>query len=78
MKAPGGIGRRDFMKAGTGVLSAGFMLAGAAAKAAGLQGSAEEYSVKFYPFTEWPTSDTCWSLSVGPDGRIYAAACAAS
>ena len=33
------------------------------------------YVVKWYPFTEHPTSDSCWSLSTGPDGRIYAAAC---
>jgi hypothetical protein len=75
MRRPG-IGRRDFMKTGTGVLSAGFMLAGAAEKTAGQQSSTEEYSVKWYPFDGWPDSDTCWSLSVGPDGRIYAAACA--
>jgi hypothetical protein len=31
--------------------------------------------VKWYQFTEHPQSDSCWSLSVGPDGRIYAAAC---
>ena len=45
MKGPG-IGRREFMQAGTGVLSAGLMLAGAAGKAAGQQGGAEEYPVK--------------------------------
>jgi len=33
------------------------------------------YEVTWYPFTEHPHSDSCWSLSVGPDGRIYAAAC---
>lgn len=33
------------------------------------------YNVSWYPFTEYPKSDSCWSLSVGPDGRIYAAAC---
>jgi hypothetical protein len=33
-------------------------------------------TVKWYQFTEHPNSDSCWSLSVGPDGRIYAAACA--
>jgi hypothetical protein len=32
--------------------------------------------VSWYQFTEHPDSDSCWSLSVGPDGRIYAAACA--
>ena len=36
------------------------------------------YAAKWYPFTGHPDSDTCWSLSVGPDGRIYAAACAES
>ena len=34
------------------------------------------YQVQFYPFSEHPNSDTCWSLSAGPEGRIYAAACA--
>lgn len=34
------------------------------------------YRVHWHPFAEHPTSDSCWSLSVGPDGRIYAAACA--
>ncbi len=74
MKGPGGIGRREFMQAGTGVLSAGLMLAGAAGKAAGQQGGAE-YGVKWYPFDKYSVSDRCWALSVGPDGRIYASAC---
>lgn len=30
---------------------------------------------KFYRFDAYPVSDSCWSLSAGPDGRIYAAAC---
>ena len=30
---------------------------------------------KFYPFDQIPVCDSCWSLSAGPDGRIYAAAC---
>jgi len=34
------------------------------------------YKVTWYQFTEHPDSDSCWSLSTGPDGRIYAAACA--
>ena len=38
--------------------------------------SSSAYPVSWYPFTEHPESDSCWSLSVGPDGRIYAAACA--
>ncbi|MFH1743420.1 MAG: hypothetical protein ABIH23_30825 [bacterium] len=33
------------------------------------------YKSKYYSFSEHPDSDSCWSLSVGPDGRIYAAAC---
>ena len=34
------------------------------------------YEVRWYPFDQHPVSDSCWSLSVGPDGRIYAASCA--
>ncbi|MBN1348441.1 hypothetical protein JXJ21_03465 [candidate division KSB1 bacterium] len=30
---------------------------------------------RFFPFDQVPISDSCWSLSTGPDGRIYAAAC---
>ena len=33
------------------------------------------YKTVWYPFAEHPESDSCWSLSVGPDGRIYAASC---
>lgn len=33
------------------------------------------YETKWYGFEEHPKSDSCWSLSTGPDGRIYAAAC---
>ena len=29
----------------------------------------------FYPFEREPMPDSCWSLSAGPDGRIYAASC---
>ena len=62
------IRRRDFV---AGAL-AGLAVPAAASAAPG------GYAVKFYPFTQHPDSDTCWSLSVGPDGRIYAAACAES
>jgi hypothetical protein len=70
-----GIKRRDFLKIGGGILSAtaiGFdpLNLSAATAIAG-----EPYSCKFYPFTGAPDSDTCWSLSVGPDGLIYASAC---
>ena len=34
------------------------------------------YDLTWYEFTGHPGSDACWSLSVGPDGRIYAASCA--
>ncbi len=37
--------------------------------------SRREFTVHFYPFSGHPNSDTCWSLSAGPEGRIYAAAC---
>jgi len=29
----------------------------------------------FYEFSDVPVSDSCWSLSSGPDGRIYVAVC---
>jgi len=34
------------------------------------------YKVFWHQFTGHPKSDSCWSLSTGPDGRIYIAACA--
>ncbi|HVX66980.1 MAG TPA: hypothetical protein VHA11_10280 [Bryobacteraceae bacterium] len=70
-----GIGRRSFLEAGTSLLTAGLAAAGSPRAHAE---SARPYAVKWYPFTEHPESDTCWSLSVGPDGRIYAASCAES
>jgi len=36
---------------------------------------ATRYKTTWYEFSGHPESDTCWSLSTGPDGRIYAAAC---
>ncbi|OGV60740.1 MAG: hypothetical protein A2498_16955 [Lentisphaerae bacterium RIFOXYC12_FULL_60_16] len=33
---------------------------------------------EWFPFSGHPLSDSCWSLSAGPDGRIYAAACCES
>src|ERR1700722_19053449 len=67
------IDRRTFMKVSSGVLAAGI----APSLAAEASPSDETpYPVKWYPFTGHPDSDTCWSFSVGPDGRIYAAACA--
>ncbi len=78
----GQIDRRTFMKVG-GAFAAGLAPSAVAAesKAAVFRALAENetpYPVKWYPFTQHPDSDTCWSLSVGPDGRIYAAACAES
>jgi len=32
-------------------------------------------STRLYVFDDDPKPDSCWSLSAGPDGRIYAAAC---
>lgn len=77
------------MKVGGGALAAGLapaIAAEAASPAAERMQPAVEaqpadatpYPVKWYPFTGHPDSDTCWALSVGPDGRIYAAACAES
>ncbi len=72
------IGRRDFLRAGTGLASVAAALPVVGSRSAGgvLPAEPESYPCTFYPFTEHPDSDTCWSLSVGPDGRIYAAACA--
>jgi hypothetical protein len=36
------------------------------------------YEVTWYPFSKKADSDSCWSLHTGPDGRVYAAACAES
>jgi hypothetical protein len=33
------------------------------------------YEAAFHEFSERPVADSCWSLSTGPDGRIYAASC---
>ena len=33
------------------------------------------FGQSYHPFAEKPLSDACWSLSAGPDGRIYSAAC---
>src|SRR5258708_17464666 len=83
------IDRRTFMKVGSGMLAAGLApslgaeanrpATGASPLVAEARALSETpYAVNWYPFTGHPDSDTCWSLSVGPDGRIYAAACAES
>ena len=33
------------------------------------------YQTKYYSFTGRPESDSCWSLSTGPDGRVYIGVC---
>lgn len=55
-----------------------FLATAAASSAHALRPPAppESYTAKFYPFTEHPDADTCWSVSTGPDGRVYAASCA--
>lgn len=85
----GGIDRRTFIKVGGAVAAAG--IAPALPSSAMETASANEtparsaeadrdneapYSAKWYPFTKHPDSDSCWALSVGPDGRIYASSCA--
>jgi len=32
-------------------------------------------AVTWYPFSAHPEADSCWAVSTGPDGRVYAAAC---
>ena len=81
------IGRRDFLRRGTGLASMAAIpgmrphfapLARHTAGGPQAPAAAEAYRCTFYPFTGHPDADTCWSVSVGPDGRIYAAACAES
>ena len=36
------------------------------------------FQSQFYPFDKVSVSDSCWSLSTGPDGRIYASICTES
>src|SRR3974377_975333 len=73
MSSGQGIDRRTFMKMGGTALAANLM---PALEIEAQSPQEAPYPVKWYPFTKHPNSDTCWSLSVGPDGRIYAAACA--
>jgi len=44
-------------------------------RARGTGAVVDGYEARFYEFTERPNADSCWSLSTGPDGRIYAASC---
>ena len=76
--------RRDFIKSGAGAAATLLALPGLAGAAAGADSrpaskrAKDSYQTSWYPFTGHPDADTCWSVSVGPDGRIYAAACAES
>ena len=73
------IGRRQFLKSSAGMTLAGATLSQADAADRAKPGAAgSDYAVSWYEFTEHQDSDACWSLSVGPDGRIYASACAES
>ena len=90
MSSGQGIDRRTFIKAGGAVAAAGIAPAlpalGSKTSTAPdrcAQGEVDSavsgeapYPSKWYPFTQHPDSDSCWALSVGPDGRIYASACA--
>jgi hypothetical protein len=79
MKLP----RRDFIKRSSGAATAWLALPTlSGVQPASMHASQAKpeppYKTSWYPFTEHKDADTCWSLSVGPDGRIYAAACAES
>lgn len=79
---PKKIKRRDFL-AGSAEIAAACLAIPAVAKtqstaASGQREEKGNYTSSWYPFTGHPDADTCWSLSTGPDGRIYAAACAES
>ncbi len=74
-KPKNSIKRRDFVRCvAAGATATGMLSSGCAHQQMARKGN-EEYSCTWYPFSEHPKSDSCWSLSVGPDGRIYAAAC---
>jgi len=75
--------RREFLQGSAAAAAAWMVLpsisGGAHATTSLLKKSKDTgYPTSWYPFTEHPDADTCWSVSVGPDGRIYAAACAES
>ena len=75
--------RRDFLKGGAGAAAAWLTLPSVAGATAAdgkpvTHPGKVSYPTSRYPFTGHPDADTCWSVSVGPDGRIYAAACAES
>ena len=38
-------------------------------------GAQPSCDITWYPFLQHPDADSCWSVSTGPDGRIYASAC---
>jgi len=67
MMQPKGIGRRDFMRAGAGIVSAGLAVAQASVRA---KRRARRRTIQgpWYPFTEHPDSDTCW-FAIGGTGR---------
>jgi len=78
---PNKLGRRDFLRTS----AAGAMLGSGLTAAAransrpidrGIARDTSRYSCAFYPFEGHPKADTCWSVSTGPDGRIYASSCA--
>ena len=66
MSGNNAFGRRDFLKAGTGLFASGAALLNAQSAA-----DSKPYACKWYPFVDHPNADTCWSVSTGPDGRIY-------
>ena len=74
------IGRRGFFQDSASLLAAGTAIYAHAGNLTAREVPQSEdkdstaYQVKWYEFAEHPDSDSCWALSVGPDGRIYAAA----
>jgi hypothetical protein len=75
------IARREFLKESLGLAAAGLITPAISSQADSSRNSSlsppvERYKTDWYPFDGYADADTCWAVSVGPDGRIYAAACA--
>lgn len=68
-------GRRDFIVRSAGLATTAGGWGRIPANASGDRVATEEYRARWYEFSKHPTSNTCWAVTAGPDGRVYASAC---